>query len=92
MVKEFNEVKRYLGARFGIGNRVPDGIYAVPTNTSKGRAFMRFECRDEKPFGDNNFKLYWDEGLKISWYDAKKPLFRKESKFARAYRKLKNQF
>ena len=43
MLREFNEVKRFLGTKFGMAENVPDGIYAIPTKTSKGNAFMRYE-------------------------------------------------
>ena len=88
MLQDFYEVKRFLGAKFGMGENVPDGVYAIPTKTSKGNAFMRYESKNNSAFGNNNFKLYWDENLTISWYDSKKPFFRKESKFSKAYRKL----
>lgn len=41
MIGEANEVQKYFALRFGIGNRIPDGMYAIPTVTSKGNAFMR---------------------------------------------------
>lgn len=88
MLAEFNEVKRFLGTKFGMGENVPDGIYAIPTKTSKGNAFMRFESKNNTAFGNDNFKLYWDEKLTISWYDLKKPFFLKESIFSKVYRKL----
>ena len=88
MLREFNEVKRFLGTKFGMDENVPDGVYAIPTKTSKGNAFMRFESKNNTAFGSDNFKLYWDENLTISWYDSKKPFFRKESKFSKQYRKL----
>ena len=87
MLQEFNEVKRFLGTKFGLGENVPDGVYAIPVKTSRGNAFMRFESKNNTAFGNNNFKLYWDENLTISC-DSKKPFFRKESKFAKQYRKL----
>lgn len=69
MITEFNEVKKYLLGRFGEPEKVPNGIYAIPTETSKGNAYMKYE----HPKGNENFMLFWDEELKISWYDNPKP-------------------
>lgn len=88
MIKEMNEVQRFFGAKFGISQNVPDGIYPIPTTTSKGKAFMRFEIKNKQPNGSDNFKLYWDEKLTISWYTERKPFFTRESKFSKAYRNL----
>jgi len=88
MISEYNQVKRYLGIRFGYGNPIPDGTYAVPTQTSKGNAFMKMEFKDEKTVGEKNFHLYWDEKLTIDWYSNPKPLFLTESKFAKLFRKI----
>lgn len=89
MIAEALQVKRYLGARFGYGEPIPNGIYAVPTSTSKGKAYMRIEIKDGKNYGDNNFSLYWDEQLTLSWHKDKKPLYpKKESAFAAQFRKL----
>lgn len=88
MLSEFNEVKKFLGTKFGMNENVPDGVYAVPVKTSTGNAFMRFESKNNTAYGDDNFRLYWDEKLTISWYDSKRPLFLKESKFSKAYRRF----
>lgn len=88
MLSEFNQVKMFLGAKFGHIAVIPDGIYSIPTNTSKGKAFMKMEFKNNNAIGKENFKLFWDENLTISWYDSKKPFFIKESKFSKAFRKL----
>ncbi len=85
---EMKQVKRYLGAKFGYGEPIPDGVYAVPTETSKGSAFMRMEMKNSDPVGSKNFHLYWDEELAISWYDNEKPKDLKESDFAKAFRRI----
>lgn len=69
MIREFDEVKKYLLGKYGEPENVPNGVYAIPTETSKGKAFMKYEY----PKGDENFMLFWDEELKISWYDNPKP-------------------
>ena len=88
MLQEVKEVKKFLGAKFGYGEFIPDGVYAIPTNTRKGKAFMKYESKNGSQSGEDNFHLYWDEKLTMSWFDCKKPLFLKESKFSKAFRKL----
>ena len=85
---EMNQVKRYFGARFGYGEPLQDGVYAVPTQTSKGKAFMRMEVVGGEPSGNENFILFWDEELTVSWYKSPKPESFTESEFAKAFRKL----
>lgn len=87
MLSEFNQIKRFLGAKFGYGENIPDGIYAIPTETSKGPAFMKMEFKNNNAIGEDNFTLFWDEALTVSWY-SKKPIFLKESAFSKAFRKL----
>lgn len=65
MIAEYNEVTNYLLGKYGEPENVPYGIYAIPTNTSKGKAFMKYE----HPRGKENFKLFLDEELTVSWYD-----------------------
>lgn len=74
MLTEFNEAGNYLKQKFPDGN-APDGVYAIPTDTSKGPAFMRLELKNNKSFGGNNFSLFWDEALTVSWYTNPKPEF-----------------
>ena len=90
MLSEFNQVKRFLGAKFGCGENIPDGIYAIPNETSKGSAFMKMEFKNNNAVGKDNFTLFWDEQLTISWYTSKKPKFLKESNFSKAFRKLES--
>ena len=91
MIGEADEVQKYFAMRFGIGigNRIPNGMYAIPTVTSKGNAFMRIYIVGSKPFNKDgkNFHLYWDEALTISWYTEKRPWFLRESRFAKYFRK-----
>lgn len=68
MISEINEVQKYFKDKFGSTDNVPDGIYAVPTNTSKGDAFMRIEIKDKDFYGKANFMLFNDEQLTKSWY------------------------
>ena len=90
MFAEIKLVKRFLGAKFGHGENIPDGIYAIPTKTSKGNAFMKYETKNNCSHGKNNFLLFWDEKLTKSWYDSRKPLFLRESSFNKAFRKLES--
>lgn len=90
MLSEFNQVKRFLGAKFGYGENIPDGIYAIPTETSKGDAFMKMEFKNNNSIGKDNFTLFWDEELTKSWYTEPKPYILKESKFSKAFRKLES--
>ncbi len=71
MLQEVNEAQQFLKNKFGKGNIVPDGTYAIPTNTSKGNAFMRVEIKNNNEMF--HFDLWWDEALTISWYDNHKP-------------------
>lgn len=88
MITEFNEAKRFLGIKFGYGEPIKDGTYAIPTITSKGDAFMLLEIKNGEPSGKSNFLLYWDEELKISWYDKPKPENLPQSKFAKLFRQI----
>ena len=88
MIAEMNQAKRFLGAKFGYGETLQDGIFAIPTTTSKGDAFMKMEIVNGNPGGKDNFMLFWDEALTISWYNSEKPTDVKESEFSKAFRKL----
>lgn len=90
MLSEINQAKRFLGAKFGYGENIPDGIYSIPTQTSKGNAFMKYEIKNNNQHGENNYMLFWDENLTISWYTSKKPIFLNESAFSKAFRKLES--
>jgi len=88
MLSEINQVKRFFGIKFGYGEVILDGIFAVPTSTSKGKAFMKMEVVNGEPSGSQNFLLFWDEDLTISWYDTPKPIGLKESDFSKAFRNI----
>lgn len=88
MVKEVNQAKRFLGLKFGYGEVLQDGVYAIPTDTSKGDAFMRLEIVKGDFGGTENFKLFWDEKLTVSWYVNEKPRISRESDFASLFRRI----
>lgn len=66
MLAEVNEAKIFLRRKFG--DNVPDGIYAIPTKTSKGNAYMKVTITDGFMFG---FELFWDEELTKDWFGKK---------------------
>lgn len=67
MLAEVNEVKAFLIEKFGSLEKVKTGVYAIPTETSKGKAFMRVEITPE--MGMKDFHLFKDEVLTESWYE-----------------------
>ena len=67
MLAEVNEAKAFLIEKFGSVENVKAGTYAVPTETSKGKAFMRVEITPE--MGMKDFHLFKDEELTESWYE-----------------------
>lgn len=67
MLAEVNEAKAFLIEKFGSVENVKAGVYAIPTETSKGKAFMRVEILPD--MGMKHFDLWWDEALTKSWYD-----------------------
>jgi hypothetical protein len=73
MLAELNEAKKYLVEKFGDADLVPPGTYAIPTETSKGKAFMRVTIAEDKGMGD--FSLWMDEAFTVKWYDFKKKYF-----------------
>ncbi len=89
MTQEVNQAKRYLGIKFGYGQPIQDGTYAVPCTTSRGKAFMRIIVKDNS-FHD--FHLFWDEKLTVDWYENQTPpVDLKESKFADLFRKIEKE-
>ncbi len=56
MLSEANEAKKFLVERFGNENLIPAGTYPVPTQTSKGPAFMKVKINKEG--GMNDFSLW----------------------------------
>lgn len=89
MLREVAQAKRFMGIKFGHGEPLQDGVYAIPTTTSRGDAFMRLEISDGKASGQKNFHLFWDEDLKIDWYNTpEKPEGLVESRFATLFRQI----
>ncbi len=89
MLSEVAQVKRFFGIKFGMGEKIADGIYAVPTDTSRGHAFMKMEIINGKFGGNDNFHLWWDEKLTINWYlTEERPADLKESRFAILFRQI----
>lgn len=66
MLQEVNEAKEYLKKKFGGLGNVKPGTYAIPTDTSKGKAFMKVVISDR--MGMSGFELFKDKKLTISWY------------------------
>ncbi|WP_336704408.1 hypothetical protein [Chryseobacterium indologenes] len=66
MLAELNEAKRFLIEKFRSVEDVKPGVYAVPTNTSKGPAFMKVIVNNQ--MGMSDFSLWLDEELTRSWY------------------------
>ena len=67
MIQEVEEAKKYLAKKFK--GLAPSGTYAIPTQTSKGKAFMSVTVDDRHYL--SGFDLFWDEQLTKSWYDKK---------------------
>lgn len=89
MMNEMLIAKRFLGIKFGYGERIRDGIYAIPIDTSKGKAFIKLEMKNGNAEGNDNFSLFWDEELSNSWYYTKTPPTDfKESEFSRLFREI----
>lgn len=91
MLAEVNQAKRFLGIKFGYGNHTRNGIYAVPTSTSKGKAFFRLEIENNEFVGKDNFSLFWDEALTLDWFTNEKPTDWKESKFSKLFRQIEKE-
>ena len=69
MMTEVFETQKFLKEQFG--ENVPAGTYAIPTRTSKGKAFMQVEVSSDGQL--RGFYLFWDKEFKYSWYTTKKP-------------------
>jgi hypothetical protein len=91
MITEMMQVKRFLGIKFGYGEPIADGVYAIPTTTSKGNAFMKLEMKEGNAEGKDNFSLYWDEKLTLSWYYTDKPENLEEGKFSTLFRQIEEE-
>lgn len=66
MLKEINEVKAYFQKKFPDLD-IPTGTYAIPTNTSRGPAYMQVVVGNNKQM--SSFQLFWDPDMTLSWYD-----------------------
>lgn len=66
MLSEVKEAQEYIKT-----HHKGAGTYAVPTETSKGKAFMKVVL--SLSGGLSCFYLFWDPELTISWYDNPKP-------------------
>ena len=89
MLAEIRLVRKYLGLRFGSGEPIPDGRYAIPCDTSRGQAFMAYNVKDWQQTGEDNYSLYWDEQLTLSWYNIKeKPEGLVESELSTKFREI----
>lgn len=67
MLAEINHAKDYLIRKFGSAENVKPGTYSIPTETSKGPAFMKVVINEKTQMSD--FNLYKDEELMVSWYN-----------------------
>lgn len=67
MLSAVISAQKHLKEKFGDLNTVPAGTYAVPTETSRGPAFMRVVISED--LGMSGFDLFMDEDLTISWYN-----------------------
>ncbi len=67
MLAELNVAKRFLINKFGSVENVKAGTYAIPYDTSKGKAFMKVVIGEDMSMTD--FHLFLDEALTQSWYE-----------------------
>lgn len=65
MLAEVNSAKDYLIKKFGSAEKVEPGTYPVPTETSKGPAFMKVVINEKMQMSD--FSLFTDEQMTTSW-------------------------
>lgn len=84
------KLKKYLGLIFGHGEKILNGNYAVPVNSSRGPAFLKLEVVDGEIKENITFSnFYWDENLQFSWIEyATKPQNITESPFASLFREI----
>lgn len=94
MMAEVKQAKRYLGARFGMGETIPTGSYAVPTqkyDRLKNEYRMAFMAVLVTTGGGmSGFGLFWDEQLQHPC-DKPRPARLKQSRFAMAFRMLEEE-
>jgi hypothetical protein len=67
MLAEVNTAKAFLIKKFGSVEQVESGTYAVPYETSKGKAFMKVIISEDMRM--SGFDLFKDEEMKVSWHD-----------------------
>lgn len=72
MTTEINIAKKWFANKFENLESVPNGVYAIPMETSKGSPFMRIEIKDACIDGKYNFLLFQDEQLTVSWFNGNK--------------------
>lgn len=68
MIREVTMTQKWFKTHFG-ENPKP-GIYMIPTQTSRGPAYMQVLLNAKK--GLSGFELFWDEAGTISWYNFNK--------------------
>ncbi len=66
MLAEVYQTNKWLVEKFGSVATIVPGTYAVPTNTSKGPAFMKVIVNEDMKM--SGFTLWIDEELTQSWY------------------------
>jgi len=69
MLAELNEAKNFLIDKFGSVEKVEPGTYAIPTETSKGKAFMRVLINQN--MGISGFNLFLDDKFEKEWKNSK---------------------
>lgn len=66
MLREVNQARDFLLNKFGNTNNIQPGTYSIPTETSKGPAFMKVIVNER--MGLSDFSLWLDEDLTKTWY------------------------
>lgn len=89
MLAEIKLCKRYIGVKFGYGEPIPAGTYAVPAITSHGQpCFMKLLIDESKNM--SGMDLFWNEALTIPYDGKTKPEGITESSFSSTFRYLMN--
>lgn len=65
MITEVNEAQKFLISKYGSAEKVPVGTHAIPTKTSKGKAFMAVTI--DAKMNMSGFALFLDEELTQPW-------------------------
>ncbi|MEN5306809.1 hypothetical protein ABE425_04795 [Chryseobacterium cucumeris] len=66
MLIELGRSIEWLSDKFGSVEAIQPGIYAIPTETSRGPAFMKVRVNEDMKISD--FTLWIDEKFTQSWY------------------------